>query len=41
MPGISDEYDKAIYLRLVNKAFFVDLGIDDDRRPKLNFRYTF
>jgi len=41
MPGISDEYDKAIYLRLINKGFFVDLGIDDDRRPKLNFRYTF
>ena len=41
MPGISDEYDRAIYLRLVNKGFFVDLGIDDDRRPKLNFRYTF
>ncbi len=41
MPGISDEYDKAIYLRLVNKGFFLDLGIDDDRRPKLNFRYTF
>jgi hypothetical protein len=41
MPGISDEYDKAIYLRLVNKGFFVDIGIDDDRRPKLNFRYTF
>ena len=41
MPGISDEYDKAIYLRLVNKGFFVDIGIDDDRRFKLNFRYTF
>lgn len=41
MPGISDEYDKAIYLRLINKGFFADLGIDDDRRPKLNFRYTF
>jgi hypothetical protein len=41
MPGISDEYDKAIYLRLINKGFFLDLGIDDDRRPKLNFRYTF
>ncbi len=41
MPGIHDEYDKAIYLRLINKGFFVDLGIDDDRRPKLNFRYTF
>ena len=41
MPGISDAYDKAIYLRLVNKGFFVDVGIDDDRRPKLNFRYTF
>lgn len=41
MPGISDKYDKAIYLRLVNKAFFVDIGVDDDGRPKLNFRYTF
>ncbi len=41
MPGINDQYDKAIYLRLVNKGFFVDLGIDDDGRPKLNFRYTF
>ena len=41
MPGISDEYEKAIYLRLVNKGFFLDLGIDDDGRPKLNFRYTF
>ena len=41
MPGISDEYDKAIYLRLINKGFFVDVGIDDDRRPRLNFRYTF
>lgn len=41
MPGISDEYDKALYLRLVNKGFFVEAGIDDDRRPRLNFRYTF
>ncbi|HKO68082.1 MAG TPA: hypothetical protein VJU53_09795 [Burkholderiaceae bacterium] len=41
MPGVSDEYDKALYLRLVNKGFFLDVGIDDDRRPKLNFRYTF
>ncbi len=41
MPGINDEYDKAIYLRLVNKGFFVDVGIDDDRQLKLNFRYTF
>ncbi|HWL74234.1 MAG TPA: hypothetical protein VNQ74_10200 [Burkholderiaceae bacterium] len=41
MPGIGDEYDKAIYLRFINKGFFLDLGIDDDSRPKLNFRYTF
>lgn len=41
MPGVSDEYDKTLYLRLVNKGFFVDVGIDDDRRAKLNFRYTF
>lgn len=41
MPGISDDYDKAIYLRFINKGFFLDVGVDDDRRPKLNFRYTF
>ena len=41
MPGITDDYDQAIYLRLVNKGFFADVGIDDDRRPRVNFRYTF
>lgn len=41
MPGINDAYDKAIYLRLINKGFFAEVGIDDDRRPRLNFRYTF
>jgi len=41
MPGISDEYDRALFLRLINKGFFVEAGIDNDRRPKLNFRYTF
>ena len=41
MPGISNAYDKAIYLRFISKGLFLDLGIDDDRRPKLNFRYTF
>ena len=41
MPGISGEYDKALYLRLVSKGLFVEAGIDDDRRPRLNFRYIF
>lgn len=41
MPGMTDDWQSAIYLRLVNKGFFVEAGIDQDRRPKLNFRYTF
>lgn len=41
MPGITDDYDRTLYLRLINKSLFVDIGIDDDLRPKLNFRYTF
>ena len=41
MPGMTDDYDKAVYLRLVNKAIFLDIGVDDDLRPRVNFRYTF
>ncbi|HEU4621479.1 MAG TPA: hypothetical protein VFS42_04580 [Burkholderiaceae bacterium] len=41
MPGLSEDWSRAIYLRLINKGYFVEAGVDQDLRPRLNFRYTF
>lgn len=41
MNGLSDKIEVTPMLRLINKSFFVEAGINNSREPRFNFMYIF
>ena len=41
MNGLSDKIEMTPMLRLINKSFFVEAGINTDYKPRFNFMYIF
>lgn len=41
MRGLSDKLEVTPMLRLINKSFFVEAGINNSRQPRFNFMYIF
>lgn len=41
MNGLSDNIEVTPMLRLINKNFFVEAGINNSRQPRFNFMYIF
>lgn len=41
MNGLSDKIEVTPMLRLINKSFFVEAGVNNSREPRFNFMYIF
>jgi len=41
MNGLSDKVEVTPMLRLINKSFFVEAGMNTDYKPRFNFMYIF
>lgn len=41
MNGLSDKIEVTPMLRLINKSFFVEAGVNNSREPRLNFMFIF
>jgi len=41
MNGLSDKTEITPMLRLINKSFFVEAGVNNSREPRFNFMYIF
>jgi hypothetical protein len=41
MNGLSDKIEVTPMLRLINKSFFVEVGVNNSREPRFNFMYIF
>lgn len=41
MNGLSDKVEVTPMLRLINKSFFVEAGVNNSREPRFNFMYIF
>lgn len=41
MRGLSDKLEVTPMLRLINKNFFVEAGVNNSRQPRFNFMYIF
>jgi hypothetical protein len=41
MNGLSDKIEITPMLRLINKSFFVEAGVNNSREPRFNFMYIF
>jgi len=41
MNGLSDKIEVTPMLRLINKSFFVEAGMNTDYKPRFNFMYIF
>lgn len=41
MNGLSDKVEVTPMLRLINKRFFVEAGVNNSRQPRLNFMFIF
>jgi hypothetical protein len=41
MNGLSDQVEITHMLRLINKSFFVEAGVNNAREPRFNFMYLF
>jgi hypothetical protein len=41
MNGLSDKIEVTPMLRLINKSFFIEAGLNNSRQPRFNFMYIF
>jgi hypothetical protein len=41
MNGLSEKVEVTPMLRLINKSFFVEVGVNNSREPRFNFMYIF
>ena len=41
MNGLSDKIEVTPMIRLINKSFFVEAGVNNSREPRFNFMYIF